>query len=327
MHWGTIFQPTIDKEGAWRFLSGQNPGSFVVRNGTQGLALTSMKAGAQSAAEMHHLTIVETQQGAYIKFSELIGRDVQTLVGVILTNPDRAAATGIPHSLLIPQANQRPPLRPPAGGGGGGAQVGYDEAAGDDGEYGALDDGNPDDTYEEFDDEADRANGGRRAVQPVVPVEEDDYGAIDNGPTPGDDEDEYGEINDHEPPLPQGNAHEAYDDAEESDGDYGPSVAPGRPPPIGRRAVPPPADEEDPYDEEDYGPTDTGPPPRPPPMAPGGGGEEEDYGPMNDEGGPPPRPPPMRGGGGGGGGYQEDYDDYDDAEGNAPPMPPRPPKN
>jgi len=315
MNWGTIFQPTIDKEGAWQFLRGQKPGSFVVRNGTQGLALTSMKAGAQAAVEMHHLTIVETQQGAYIKFSELIGRDVQTLVGVILTNPDRASATGIPHGLLIPQATQRPPPAQPAGGGGGGGgQVGYDEAAGDDGEYGALDDGNPDDTYEEFDDEVDQANGGRHAVQPAVPVEEDDYGAIDHGPPPGnDDEDEYGEIDEPPPPLPQdhGNAHDAYDDAEDSDGDYGPAVPPGRPPPIGRRAVPPPADEEDAYNEEDYGPTDDGPPPRPPPSASG----------------PPPRPPPMQGGGGDG--YQEDYDDYDDAKGNdtsPPPMPPRPPK-
>jgi len=334
MNWGSIFQPTIEKDGAWQFLRGQKPGSFVVRNGTQGLALTTMKAGAQSAAEMHHLTIVQHQVGAYIKFSELIGHDVQTLVGVILTNPDRATATGIPHDLVIPQAAQRPP----PGGGGRGGPVGYDEAAGDDdGEYGALDDGNPDDTYEEFDDDDERASGGggggRRAVPPPAPADDDDddYGAIDHAAPPGGgDEDEYGEVDAPPLPLPQdtGNAHDDYDDAEGSDGDYGPAVPPGRPPPMERRAVPPPADDEDAYNDEDYGPSDDGPPPRPPPIGPGADGgddtyNDEDYGPSDD--GPPPRPPPIRGG------YEEDYDEYDDAEGNdgapPPPMPPRPPKN
>jgi hypothetical protein len=41
-----------------------------------------MKAGARSAADLHNITIVQHEVGAYVKFSELFGNDMKGTVRV-----------------------------------------------------------------------------------------------------------------------------------------------------------------------------------------------------------------------------------------------------
>eukprot|EP00041_Stephanoeca_diplocostata_P015284 m.291635 g.291635 ORF g.291635 m.291635 type:complete len:369 (-) comp19981_c0_seq6:174-1280(-) len=102
--WLDIFQPSWDRARAVHYLDPMPAGCFVVRgSSTKGsFALSVRKQEGTGSDGVWNGMLVESKQGVYLKFSELIGPTMKDVIGVMLVNADRAIAAGVPDRLLLP---------------------------------------------------------------------------------------------------------------------------------------------------------------------------------------------------------------------------------
>eukprot|EP00040_Diaphanoeca_grandis_P044238 m.11736 g.11736 ORF g.11736 m.11736 type:complete len:388 (-) comp8954_c0_seq1:167-1330(-) len=100
--WPTILQPEVDRVGAVQRLGGKPPGTFLIRNSsTPDCYALSVKISGHGPASVYNGIIQGSNRGYFLKFTELIAPDLQTLVALMLANPERLKAGGVEQELSL----------------------------------------------------------------------------------------------------------------------------------------------------------------------------------------------------------------------------------
>lgn len=101
-----MYMPNIDRAQANSILMNKPTGSFVIRNSsTPNCYALAVKKPGSGAESVYNGIIVHSNQGVYLKFSELIGNTLEELIQVMLSNPERLVAGGVPVALRAPDPN------------------------------------------------------------------------------------------------------------------------------------------------------------------------------------------------------------------------------
>eukprot|EP00039_Didymoeca_costata_P019837 m.339126 g.339126 ORF g.339126 m.339126 type:complete len:410 (-) comp18677_c0_seq1:295-1524(-) len=265
-NWQKIYRPNLGKAETGQYLLRDPVGAFVIRESSDREILICVKRTAGNPHDLYQAMIAESRQaGFYLKFSELVGKDLPELIQIMMVNPERCRAMGMPSPLRIPQGDSsgppppsmknRPPLALPT-------QTNSAMPPLQDRPPMALPTQNQDPEETFYGDEDDAQAGGPSGDEVL-------YGDLEDGEYEGMPENLS---DDPPPPLPSRNA---------GPGDM------DRPPRLPERSDSPPP------------PLPPGRPAESAPPRPGYGKPLPPPPPQDDDDVPPPLPPPIRGGSGG----------------------------
>eukprot|EP00040_Diaphanoeca_grandis_P026093 m.145568 g.145568 ORF g.145568 m.145568 type:complete len:515 (-) comp30445_c0_seq1:140-1684(-) len=106
-YWNDIYLPHLNRNQALEHVKGLCVGSFVIRgSSTPNCLALSVKKDGRGADSMYNGMIVQSHQGWYLKFSELMGNTLEELVMIMIANPERLTTGGVPHALVLPMFQQ-----------------------------------------------------------------------------------------------------------------------------------------------------------------------------------------------------------------------------